>query len=687
MATSNKLRALNRLPYDFQDGLKVGGVDVTALNQTFTPAGAGLIGFTPVGNLAAGNVQAALAELDSEKAVKAELSATTGSSLVGYDGGTVEDVLDGAKSLQDYAALRAYTGRATAVRITTPGIAGFFQRDSDTATADNGGTIIVGADGRRWKRDFSGAANVKWFGAKGDWNGTTGADDTSAIQNAINSAALLGKSVFIPAGTYKFTALTIPQQHGGIEIFGEAMNSGYNMENAIYRGSVIVSTQGSGNIISCDGGVYYGNRGIRIRNLNIRVSTIDYAIYLKRSPELNLLENLTIYNDNPAGGSGICLESCWVGTRINGCALNAAAIGANNIGINVFNDIKGGGVSIEDSNATRFAKCIRIGSDVYQATLRNCGGEVGKHGFYIDGNDPKVLLDTCHCEFNTDIAVYIEKSGGVTITNSTFYRNAESASGVKAEIFVASGDLNYNYNTTITNNSFFGVGTNVTAIYVSNPGFGSGLIADNSMSAFGSGTTGLFMGNVSELVHWTVVGNVFNAAATPYNPTSGYKNFNAGLSGNYQIRFAATPILSADPNTLDDYEEGTWTPVLGGDGGQSGQAYTKQVGTYQKIGSRVYFTFEVQLSTEGTVSLEAALKGLPFTVAEDNAYSAGYVSNFNNLGVNVVALAFSPEKNGTQAYFRCTTAASADMAYEFGSNLYTNTTIIRGGGMYAAAAA
>lgn len=84
MATTNKMRALNRLPYDFEDGLKVGGVDVTSLNQAFTPAGAGLIGFTPVGNLAAGNVQAALAELESEKVGFARLDDTDGSSLVGY---------------------------------------------------------------------------------------------------------------------------------------------------------------------------------------------------------------------------------------------------------------------------------------------------------------------------------------------------------------------------------------------------------------------------------------------------------------------------------------------------------------------------------------------------------------------------------------------------------------------------
>ena len=100
--------------------------------------------------------------------------------------------------------------------------------------------------------------SVKDFGAVG--NGI--ANDTASIQAAIDYAAPLGISVFIPAGVYSITALTFPVQQGGIELYGEAMNSGSNMQNAVYRGSVLVSTQATGNIISCDGGVFYSNRGI-----------------------------------------------------------------------------------------------------------------------------------------------------------------------------------------------------------------------------------------------------------------------------------------------------------------------------------------------------------------------------------------------------------------------------------------
>lgn len=70
----------------------------------------------------------------------------------------------------------------------TPGDGGggTFYYDSGSSTTDNGGTIIApNAGSGRWKRIYSGAVNVKWFGAKGD--GTT--DDSAAIQSAIEFCA------------------------------------------------------------------------------------------------------------------------------------------------------------------------------------------------------------------------------------------------------------------------------------------------------------------------------------------------------------------------------------------------------------------------------------------------------------------------------------------------------------------
>ncbi len=143
------------------------------------------------------------------------LTSTSGASLVGFDGSTVQTVLDDAKPMQSYTALRAYTGRATGVRITQQGIAGFFQRDaSDTTSADNGGTVIVDTSGRRWKRLFVGPVSVKWFGVVGD--GLT--NDTTAIQAAIDSLAATGGVVHFPPGMYRIARNVGTNDRWGIKV-------------------------------------------------------------------------------------------------------------------------------------------------------------------------------------------------------------------------------------------------------------------------------------------------------------------------------------------------------------------------------------------------------------------------------------------------------------------------------------
>ena len=147
---------------------------------------------------------------------------STASNLVSHGSSTVKDALDSI-NLADYAALRAYTGQSKRVFITgyfvtsaPSGIAGDFVRDdSDTTSADNGGTIIVSANGKRWKRQYSYFVSVKWFGAIGDRI----ADDTQPISNAIAT----GKSVFFPKGNY--LSGTQELSNPGQTLFGEGAAS------------------------------------------------------------------------------------------------------------------------------------------------------------------------------------------------------------------------------------------------------------------------------------------------------------------------------------------------------------------------------------------------------------------------------------------------------------------------------
>jgi hypothetical protein len=110
----------------------------------------------------------------------------------------IELSLDNALPIATYTALRAYTGTATTVRITSAGIAGFFTRDADVVTADNGGTVIVDASGRRWKRVFDGPISFRWFGAK--------ADGVIDDYIAINLALASGHKFFVADGAFLVSA-------------------------------------------------------------------------------------------------------------------------------------------------------------------------------------------------------------------------------------------------------------------------------------------------------------------------------------------------------------------------------------------------------------------------------------------------------------------------------------------------
>jgi len=74
------------------------------------------------------------------------------------------------------------------------------------------------------------------------------------------------------------------------------------------------------------------------------------------------------------------------------------------------------------------------------------------------------------------------------------------------------------------------------------------------------------------------------------------------------ITFPATQSASSDANTLDDYEEGTWTPTLSNFGG-TGLAAS---GYYTKIGRIVNWTADIT-GTNVTSTANSSAFTMPFT--------------------------------------------------------------------------
>jgi hypothetical protein len=88
------------------------------------------------------------------------------------------------------------------------------------------------------------------------------------------------------------------------------------------------------------------------------------------------------------------------------------------------------------------------------------------------------------------------------------------------------------------------------------------------------------------------------------------------------ITFPTTQLASTDANTLDDYEEGTWTATLVSSG--SGAVTISSVAKYTKVGNQVLVTvegFSISTSSLGAGSL--TITGLPFT-CNANSPSVAY---------------------------------------------------------------
>ena len=117
------------------------------------------------------------------------------------------------------------------------------------------------------------------------------------------------------------------------------------------------------------------------------------------------------------------------------------------------------------------------------------------------------------------------------------------------------------------------------------------------------------------------------------------------------ITFPATQSASSDANTLDDYEEGTWTPTLGGT-----TTYNTQAGRYTKVGRMVYVSVIIAVNQIGTGST-TQIFSLPFTQSGTaDAESCWSVASSSTITTSVVS--FTVYSAGTTIYVYSRTAAS-----------------------------
>src|SRR6185436_3984605 len=167
----------------------------------------------------------------------------------------------------------------------------------------------------------------------------------------------------------------------------------------------------------------------------------------------------------------------------------------------------------------------------------------------------------------------------------------------------------------------------------------------------GSGTTGTVWNNAYK----TTLYDQIDTALALLLPLAGGTVSGATTVGALltltggQLKFPATQVPSADANTLDDYEEGTWTPT---DGSGASLSLTVSTAQYVKVGQIVNAAADITYPSTANGS-QATISGLPFTNQTTNA--SGAMINYSNYSADFRGLVTS---GGTQVLFYKLTGAS-----------------------------
>jgi hypothetical protein len=492
--------------------------------------------------------------------------------------------------------------------------------------------------------------SVRDYGTVGD--GVT--DDTTAIQKALDAVqAAGGGTVFIPVGTYKTTAtLNLP---------------------------ALVSVEGQGQLSiirphSCD--------GINIQSSNVigprRVA--NFWLYANGGDTYTAIKcNLDSTSSGPRAqglvfqdvyiafwGTGIYAKGMWH-TSFKTITMNHVWTGVYIVDQNVkllFDDcritqgglISGAGNSVGvhvGPTATTRPEDIQITNSLIYGFGQ---GIVWRQCLF--GGVTNCDIDNCKVEglqLLTADGGFVFRDNWVQVDSNTATVYGINAANLgytpsTGNVLISNNRIG---NTTNTGTSYgILVGNNQTGLEISNNaviGFNTGFRSDGSVRLKINGNTLDSAFQLLNSTDTTVSANRFNGGIS-LTTNVGLKfisqDESSTTAGDYRIKkgvtFPATQVPCSDANTLDDYEEGTWTPT-------NPNAITVGSATYTKVGRLVTCHFDITAGASGTTG---DMAGLPFLPANPSA--GGYISSHNvngtetwSVSIEVAGASFWSFRTGT----------------------------------------
>jgi hypothetical protein len=303
-----------------------------------------------------------------------------------------------------------------------------------------------------------------------------------------------------------------------------------------------------------------------------------------------------------------------------------------------------------------------------QVQYNSSGSLAGSANFVFDGtsvgigtSSPSNLLHVSQA--SSDFQVRVTGTSAGNAASLRAYNDGGQAFGIGMSGSTNSGyGANLGFIGTITNNSQIFLTNNTEQMRINTNGYiGIGTASPIAALTVGKANTyagGLVLGVAAVASGYlSTTDNLYIKPNTSANTASGYVNIQNVSGTTYismysgsgsiavggatavttgaGITFPATQSASSDANTLDDYEEGTWTPSIGGTA-----VYTAQDGRYTKIGNFVKLRFLLAVSVKGTGSA-TTITGMPFAPSAASptitggvvCYAAGLAVSANILGI------------------------------------------------------
>jgi hypothetical protein len=375
-------------------------------------------------------------------AAQTVVSPSTSAAKAGYDSGKVESIAENPTPLANYTALRAYTGRATSVRITSSSLAGYFTQGA--SATDNGGSVINDRSGRSWHRVFTGPVDVMWFDTKGD--GIT--DDTAALNAAAMAAA--GQAILhVPAGTYLVDG-TNNSIAGGPTTGGWKLPSKTHVimapgavikvkDNALAGYTAILIADADD--VSINGGHVVGDRtNHTYNNVFDTLAGLNAGVY--RTKRINdgasaFADGETAYVSADAGNSGTYRKTSgrWNKTSqslpnyyTHEFGFGVEVVGSTNVMIEgmVLKDFTGDGAIVMNRSVAKPATNVRFVGNTFDSDRRQGVSLIGGKAIEVRGN------------FFNNIGIRVKNQDGTAPRAGV---DIESGGATKADGVIVSGNV------------------------------------------------------------------------------------------------------------------------------------------------------------------------------------------------------------------------------------------------------